>query len=177
MANEKESVDSEQAEKPKNNMLMFAGITLLLVALSVGGTLFFMGGESNSVLATTEAVAVAVAVEPSVSKKPLANAIYVELDPAFTVNLMGGSSSKFLQIAVSILTYYDDSEESIQRHIPEIRNSLLMLFGEQKSQKLGDVKSKEILRSKALEAVKKVLSERGEKVDIEALFFTKFVMQ
>ncbi|MDQ7075268.1 MAG: flagellar basal body-associated FliL family protein [Gammaproteobacteria bacterium] len=173
MADEKESVDSEQAEKPKNNMLMFAGITLVLVALSVGGTLFFMGGESSAQVASTEAVA----VEPSVSEKPLANAIYVELDPAFTVNLMGGSSSKFLQVAVSILTYYDDSEESIQRHIPEIRNSLLMLFGEQESQKLGDVKSKEILRSKALDAVKKVLSERGEKFDIEALFFTKFVMQ
>jgi len=173
MADEKESNDSQETEKPKNNMVMFVGITLLLVGLSIGGTLFFISGESAAPVATTETLA----AESVAMKKPLENALYVDLDPAFTVNLMAGSSSKFLQISVSILTYYDESEEAIQRHIPEIRNSLLMLFGEQLSQALMDVKSKEALRSKAFEAIKKVLSERGEQADIEAIFFTKFVMQ
>jgi len=173
MADEKESDDSQATEKPKNNMVMFVGVTVLLVGLSIGGTLFFIGGEAAAPVATAETLA----GESVAMKKPLENAVYVDLDPAFTVNLMAGSTSKFLQIAVSILTYYDDSKEAIQRHIPEIRNSLLMLFGAQLSQNLVDVKSKEALRIKAFEAVKKVLSERGEQVDIEAIFFTKFVMQ
>jgi len=173
MADEKESNDSQETEKPKNNMVMFVGITLLLVGLSIGGTLFFIGGEGAASVSTTETLA----AESVAMKKPLENALYVYLDPAFTVNLMAGSSSKFLQISVSILTYYDESEEAIQRHIPEIRNSLLMLFGEQTSQTLAGIKAKAELRTKAFAAVKKVLSDRGEKADIEAIFFTKFVMQ
>jgi len=172
MADAKEGGDSQEVEKPKNNMMMFIVITVALVGLSIGGTLFFIGGNE----AKSAADAGAVVAEP-VAKKSLDNAIYVDLDPAFTVNLMAGSSSKFLQIAVSILTYYDDSEEAINRHIPEIRNSLLMLFGEQTSQTLADIKAKAELRTKAFSAVKKVLSDRGEKADIEAIFFTKFVMQ
>jgi len=172
MADEKEGGDSQEVEKPKNNMMMFIVITVVLIGLSIGGTLFFIGGNEEK----SAADAGAVVAEP-VAKKSLDNAIYVDLDPVFTVNLMAGSTSNFLQIAVSILTYYDDSEEAINRHIPEIRNSLLMLFGEQTSQTLAGIKAKAELRTKAFAAVKKVLSDRGEKADIEAIFFTKFVMQ
>jgi len=104
-------------------------------------------------------------------------AIYVDVPPAFTVNLQGNSKARFLQVSVQALTRESDVEASIKQHLPMIRNKLVLLFSGKTSQELGTIEGKETLRKEARAAIQTVLKSETGKGGVEAVFFTSFVMQ
>jgi flagellar FliL protein len=102
----------------------------------------------------------------------------VEFDPDFTVNLSDGDNTRFLQIALAALTYYDDTEEALKNHMPQLRSSLITLFGSQAGDDLSTLEGKEQLRAAALAEITRVLESIGEDdVRIGQIFFTKFIVQ
>ena len=106
-----------------------------------------------------------------------AAAIYVDLHPAFTVNLQGKSKARFLQASVQVLTREPKVEEQIKQHSPMIRNQLMLLFSGKTSQDLRTVEGKETLQNEARSAIENVLKSESGKGGVEAVFFTSFVMQ
>jgi flagellar FliL protein len=111
-------------------------------------------------------------------KKPKLPAQFVALDPPFVVNFEPGSTARFLQITVQLMTREPEMVEFLKNNTPIIRNDLLLLFGNRHVEEVSTNEGKEALRKAALDAVRKIVSNEGGKADaLEAVYFTSFVMQ
>ena len=161
MADEK--AEEETGGGKKKLIFIIVG-ALLLVGISVGATLFLLGGGDQDPVEEVEA-------EPEKG-----DASYVELKP-FTVNLSPDDPVGFLQVQVQILTYFDDVAADLEKHKPLIRNNLTTLFGNQKSEELRSQEGKAQLQEKVKEVVQQAVDKYGEGGEVENVFFTNFVMQ
>jgi flagellar FliL protein len=111
-------------------------------------------------------------------KKPKLPAQFVEMDPPFVVNFEPGSTARFLQITVQLMTREPEMVEFLKANTPIIRNDLLLLFGNRHVEEVATNEGKEALRKAALETVRKIVNNEGGKGDgVEAVYFTSFVMQ
>ncbi len=160
----------ETAEEPKGGkkkLIIMIVCVLLLVGISVGVTIMLIGGSS-------EPVATAEVVEPEkpVKEEPT----YVELKP-FTVNLSPDDPVGFLQVKISVLTYFSAVADEIEENKPLIRNNLSLLFGEQKSADLRSQEGKQTLQKKVKDSVQQVINTYGSGGEIDNIYFTTFVMQ
>jgi flagellar FliL protein len=103
---------------------------------------------------------------------------FVELDPPFVVNFRPGSSARFLQVAVQLMTRDPAMVHQLEYLAPILRNDLLMLYGDKQVEEVSTPEGKEALRAATLEAVRKVVkAENGDPNAVEAVYFTSFVMQ
>jgi flagellar FliL protein len=138
---------------------------LLLIGGSIGGTLLIVGSDD-------ETAEVSETAEPSRDDPS-----YVDLKPAFTVNLAPEDPVGFLQISMQVLTFNDDVAKDLEKHKPLIRNNLLVLFGKQSSAELRAAEGKERLQKSALDTVQTVINQHGSGGEVDNVFFTSFVMQ
>jgi flagellar FliL protein len=67
--------------------------------------------------------------------------------------------------------------ELVKRHMPLIRNNLVMLFSSRSRDQIISREGKEKIRADAQAEVQKILTEQTGKPVIEALYLTSFVMQ
>lgn len=102
---------------------------------------------------------------------------YIPLDPPFVVNFAPESDVRFLQITVELTTRNAQVAELIRNNSPAIRNNLVFLFADQDPVVLETRAGKDKLRQDALDAAQSVITEEGGPADIEAVYFTSFVMQ
>ncbi len=167
-------VEPEQQEEEaptgggkKKLILIIAGM-VLLVGGSIGGTLLIVGGGGDDSAETeVEEEVEVVRGDPN----------YIDLKPAFTVNLAPEDPVGFLQISMQVLTFDDDVADELEKHKPLIRNNLVVLFGHQKSADLRALQGKEQLQKSALETVQTIINEHGSGGPVDNVFFTSFVMQ
>jgi flagellar protein FliL len=162
------------ADKPKSKKgLLFAIIGAVVLAGGGAGAWFAFGGKKEEDPAAEKAKAKTEA-EHAV-KLP---AQFVSLDPPFVVNFEAGTTARFLQIAVQLMTREPEMVEFLEHNGPIIRNDLLLLFGNKTVEQVSTQEGKEALRQAALEAVRKIIASEGGKAEaLEAVYFTSFVMQ
>lgn len=161
-----EEQQNENEEKPKSKMLLII-IIAVLVAILVGGgvtAFFLMSGDDG---AEAEEVG-------DVAQAP---AIYYELKPPFVVNYTWKGRQRYVQIGVAVMTRNEAVIGAIQKHMPLVRNNLVMVFGSQEFEGLRTLEGKEMLREKALEEVQTIVSEELGEPGVEKILFTNFVMQ
>jgi len=144
---------------------------VLLVAVSIGGVFFMMksmgmldGGGGNA------------DAQKDISSEP---AIYFPLEPAFVVNFQDRGRTRFLQISMEISTRDSSMIDELTKHMPLIRNNILLILSNQKAESLHTVEGKEQIRTEALEELRRILSEQTGLIDvgIDGLYFTSFVTQ
>ncbi len=180
MADEEQGGDDlEQGEAKKKGgkgkLIVFIVAAVLLLGGGAGAGLYFTGALTPD--AQTASEDDDDFEDEDEEEEAKGEAIYVDLHPAFTVNLQGKSKARFLQASVQVLTREPKVEQQIKQHAPMIRNKLVMLFSAKTSQELRTLEGKESLQNEARSAIEKVLkAERGEG-GVEAVFFTSFVMQ
>lgn len=109
--------------------------------------------------------------------EPREPALYYEMDPAFVVNLDMGQRSRFLQVKVELMARDEAVINAVDRHMPRIRNSLLLLYGEVDAEKVATRAGREALQEESRQQIMQVLEAEGEPAEIESVFFTNFVMQ
>lgn len=143
-----------------------------VVALTVIGSAFYFVGKQSS--ATPHARADGGIWNLGDRSK---EAIYVSLSPTFTVNFSGQGQGRFLQVSVEALTRNPEVESLIRKHLPMIRNELVLLFSSKTYAALNTREGKEELQSQALASVRSVLQKEAGTQDVEAVFFTSLVMQ
>jgi len=103
---------------------------------------------------------------------------FIALDPPFVVNFEPGSTARFLQITAQVMTRDPHMKEFLEMNNPIIRNDLLLMFGNKHVEDVATQEGKEALRAAALTAVRKIVeSEEGDPEEVEAVYFTSFVMQ
>ena len=143
---------------------------LLVVNVAVSGAVLALA-------VTGQIVAPAPPGEGEVVDETPKQTFYHELKPELTVNFPGTGRPRYMQIALTAVTYDEAALPELERHTPAIHNSLLLLFSGVKPQPLATREGKEELLAKGLETVRAIMKERYGQETVEDLYFTRFVMQ
>ena len=160
----------------KTILIIVAAQTLLIVG-TVAGTWMLFQSTSNS---TPEMLTESADAEGEVTAKApkdLKDPLYFSVEPAFVVNLKGDGASRFLQVQVDLMSRDADDIEKLEKYHARIKNDLLMLFGSVSREELLAAEGKTKLQQSALQAVNTVLKEESGKGSVEAVYFSKFVIQ
>lgn len=166
----------EESGGGKKKLIMMVVVGVVLVGLSVGGTLFalqMMGGDeaadgSDSAAAAEDAAPVEEVKLP---------AIYFPLKPTIIVNFNARGRQRFLQAEVSLMVRDEEVVAAIEEHSTMLQHGLLMLFSGQDYSELQTAEGKELLRQMALAEVQGMLEQEIGKPGVEQVLFTNFVMQ
>ena len=178
MADDEEKEDGEeegQDSGTKKKLIILGSICLVLIILSVAGTMvalnMFSGAEEEMVSAELEEEK---PPEESESKKP---AIYYPLKPAIIVNFQARGRQRFLQAEITLLVRDESVIQAVETHMPMIRNSLVMLFGGQTYEELQTAEGKELLQEDSAQQIQTLLQQEIGEPGVEKVLFTNFVMQ
>ncbi|MDE1461481.1 flagellar basal body-associated FliL family protein [Spartinivicinus poritis] len=169
MADNKEQEQAQEEEKEaggNKKLIVFIVIALLLIGISIGVTIFLMMGgdeESTETEQPTEPV-----------KQP---AVYQSLDPPFVIDFNVSGRQRFLQVNLTVMGRDAEALEGLKKHMPLIRNNLVLLIGGFEYQSLQTEEGKEKLRESITKSIQEVLEKEIGKPGIEQVLFTNFVMQ
>ena len=164
--------DTPEAAPAKSNKLLIVAALAGVLLVGGGGAVaaYYMGAKSSA-----PPVAATEAGEPAPELPD--EAVYVALEPAFTVNFSDQGKSRFLQLSVEAMTRDSEVAETIEQNMPMIRNNLVLLFSSKSSDQLQTLEGKQQLREETRAGIQDVISQEGADGNVEAVFFTSFVMQ
>ncbi len=146
-------------------LIIIAATVVLLAAIGGGAAVFLKGGDKKA--ETAEKAEAAVVHE----------AIYMDIKPEFVINFADKAGhSKYLKCELSVMTKDPEIDKAVEKHMPAIRNALVLLLSRQIYEDLMPNEGKEKLRAEALAAVQAVLQAQVGKPGVEDLFFSNFVM-
>jgi flagellar FliL protein len=157
---------AENSGGSKKKLIIIISGVVLLLAIGLGVGWFFIGGDEESM----DEMAAEVVEE----RRP---ALYHPLNPVFVVNLPPGGKAKMLQIGVQVMARDPALIAFIKHNDPMVRHNLLSLFGNQQDAVLRDRKGKEKLQADVFKTINQILKDQKGPGEIEAVFFTSFVMQ
>jgi len=171
------------AAKPKGGSALKIIIIVLLSIIVIGGsvaaTLYFAGVFPAAEEVSDDDDEVKSSSKSKKEKKRKENdpAIYFIFEKPFVVNFLDKNQIRYLQINVEVMSRDQDVIDSIEAHLPKIKNNFLVLFSDLDFDMITNAAGKQKLRDLALEELRKILKDEGAKNDVEALYFTGFVMQ
>ena len=169
---DKKEKDSGGGSPMKLVIVMIVG-GILLVAVSIGGVFFMM--KSMGMLDGKGGGGGHQEQHAPAEDKP---AIYFPLEPAFVVNFKDRGRTRFLQVTMDVMTTDKSVIEEMEKHMPLIRNNILILLSKQDGELIQSAEGKEKIRELVLEELQKILTEKTGKVKtVEALYITSFVTQ
>lgn len=154
--------------KGKSKLGLIIGIVVVLLAAGGGGAYFMLGKK-----AAAEKGAAAEGAGHVAKAAP----IYQALSPSFVANLDDEETNRYLQVEMEVMARDNATIDQVKLHTPRIRDSLLMLLGQQKFHELNNRAGKEALQKKVLAEVQRIMKEETGKPGVEAVYFTSFVMQ
>jgi flagellar protein FliL len=137
------SAEGNASAKAKKNPLLLIGVAVGALLIG-GGAAWYFAGHKNDQHGGQEAKA-----------KRTAAPVFVTLEP-FVVNL-AGDSGRFLQVGIDLRVIDPHVRDQITVHLPEIRNSVLLLLSSKSAEDLSGVEKKNQLRHEIREAVNKPL--------------------
>lgn len=163
---------------PKRGGMGLILVAVIVSVLASGGVAYYLHQQTLEVLkgaqVGTGGEGAAQSAPPKPPSKP---AVYVSLDPAFIVNLDAAGEQRFLQVSVDVMGRDPKALEKVTAHAPQIRSRLLMLIGQHSPAQLSSREGKEALQAAVLEEVRSILLAETGAAEVEAVFFSTFVMQ
>lgn len=153
------------AAPPAGNkkLIIIAAVVVLLAAIGGGVAVMLKGGDKKADAEHAEAV--------------VHEAVYIDIKPEFVINFSDKAGhSKYLKCELSVVTKEPEIEKAVEKHMPAIRNALVLLLSRQVFEDLLPNEGKEKLRADALAAVQAVLQAQVGKPGIDDLYFSNFVM-
>jgi flagellar FliL protein len=183
LENNDENTEEEAGKKKPGliKIVLLVNGVLLVLALIIGLTVFFMSGSEDEpepvddeVLGETLGEPATEEADPAIdSGKP----IYIPLNPAFVVNFENQDQVSFLQVDIQVMTYDPRVEPALTTHMPAVRNELLLLLSGKQYHEINTREGKRALSQEAMKVIQDVLESVNEPNSIQALYFTSFVMQ
>jgi len=158
-------------------ILLIITAVIVLITASISATLYFaegmIGRQGNSGQASQSESAHVQAGKKKSSEEP----IYYAFDPAFVVNFNDGRNIRYLQLKMEVMTYDDSVVEDLEKHMPVIRNNLIMMLSNLDYGVINTVAGKRKLQDEALTEIKSILLDKTGREGVEEVYFTGFVMQ
>lgn len=101
---------------------------------------------------------------------------YLEMSPAFVVNVGQSGRVGFLKAEVS-LRVESAALAAVEQHMPALRHEMIMLLSSQSDEQLGSSEAREALRLQALEKVRAIVEQASGLAGITDLLFTSYIVQ
>lgn len=147
---------------------------ILLVSVSIGGVFFMMksmgmlDGKGGGGSGHKEEKVV-------VDDQP---AIYFPLEPAFIINFNDRGRTRFLQVTMDVMTTNQLIIDEMTKHMPLIRNNILILLSKLGGEVLQSGEGKDAVREAVLKELQIIMTEKtGLVKTVEALYITSYVTQ
>lgn len=171
-----------EKKKAGKKLLVIVGLAVLLIVAAGGGAAwYFLAGDSPERTAAEPGAkgkkgkrAAEQGNGPEAAKAP---PIYHPLDPPFVANLPPGGKAKLIQAAVRVQTHDPALVAFLQQNDPMVRHHLLSLFGAQDAAELMTRAGREKLQAEVMATLARLVNERGGEGEVEAVYFTQFVLQ
>ena len=157
----------------KKKLILLAVMALLIVGVSVGGTLAVLNLTGGGREEVPEEMTDAPAEEVEVVKK----AIYYPLKPPILVTFDAKGRQRYLQAEITLLTRENDVIAAIELHMPMIRNALVLLIGSRTFEEIQTAEGKELLRVQCLQEIQRLMEQEIGKPGVEQVLFENLVMQ
>ncbi len=103
--------------------------------------------------------------------------VYFNLPDPFLVNFPPGASAKIIKIAITVKVKGEPNIEIIKKHLPMIKNNLLMTISSIGVDKAKTLEGKRELQSLMLSEIGKVMEKMNKTNPVKDVYFTDFVMQ
>jgi len=91
----------------------------------------------------------------------------------FIVNLFHPSEDRFLRIKIELGLEGQDTQKEIEKKLPKIRDSLLMLLSSKSVEEISTLQGKLILKNEIINRINSILNTGH----ISAVYFTEFIIQ
>lgn len=176
--------DSKAAPAPAkggSKLFLIIGGAVFLIALSVGTSYFvtksLAGGAANAEAGAESEKKGDDKAKDNAKKVPPKPAVYLALEPAFLVNHQTAKGGRYLQVTMEVMARDPVLLEEVKRHMPSIRNNLVMVLSSLPEGDLATRDGKEKIRNDSLSEINKILADNGVKDKVEAVYITNFVMQ
>ena len=174
-------------------IMLIVGVVLLTTGLMVGA-LYFTGILGGGGSKHTTSVADNAGEQDTAESKELEikPAFYHDMKPVFVVNFEDKTHAAYLQIEMQLMMRDAEIKDQIAKHMPVIRNNILLILSSQKYEEVKTRQGKEKLQIEVLDAVKAIVgpamkkdleNDSGTKIDdkdvpnVEQVYFTSFIMQ
>ncbi|MFH0995959.1 MAG: flagellar basal body-associated FliL family protein [Pseudomonadota bacterium] len=149
----------------KKNIIMMAGIALIVLAVIGGG--FFMLWQKLSALDKAKEAPKA----PEKSDQGGMGPIFA-LD-SFIVNLSDQGGKRYLRVTMGLELGEPKAAEELTKRLPQIRDSILMTMPSRKVDELQTTEGKNSLRTEIISNLNVLL---GKEI-VKKIYFTEFVIQ
>lgn len=107
----------------------------------------------------------------------IAMASYVELEPAFTINIGDLRRTRYIMATLSLRVIDSATELQVTEHNDAIRHILIMLFSEQTQDQLRTTEGRDQFLSQATKQIQDLMIRETGSPLIEMVLFTSFIMQ
>jgi flagellar FliL protein len=177
----------------KGKIIMIIALVVLLTTGSTITALYFTGalGGSDSQSASTDN-SDANPDEQDAKELVVKPAFYFDLQPAFVVNFEDQSKAAYLQVEMQLMAHDQLVSDQVTKHMPVIRNNILLTLSAQKYEVVKTRQGKEALQAELLQAVRDIIGPEMKKKlqqeseteikekdvpNVEQVYFTSFIMQ
>jgi flagellar FliL protein len=153
----------------KKKLLIIIVAVLLLVLIGLGAFLFLGGSEEEAPAEEAEAV-------EKVRQAP----IYFTVDSPFIVNFSEQSNGavRFMQVKMKVMARDQMVIDAFQLHQPAIQHEILMLLYSQNYDTLLTTEGTKALQKACRDKINEVIKkEETLENELEAVYFTSFIMQ
>lgn len=177
-ADEKPVPAPAPAKSGSKKLLLIIGAIFLLAAGAGGG--YFLSAKNTSQHTAKSSSADSehgTDEEGGEHDAPKGVSHYLPLQPPFVINLADEEASRYLQVEIELMSHDAKAIENVKTHMPRIRNSLLLLLGQQRVSELTTREGKEQLQARLLDEIRKIMEAETGKPGVDAVYFTSFVMQ
>jgi flagellar protein FliL len=156
-----------------------AGVGMMPLLIIVMGGMLGSGGLSwfLSQRAGHAPAAAAEGEEKGKHAKSDKPAEYVDMGPAFIIALADEGKSRYLQLEMQLMAREHKTLGAVEKHMPRIRNNLLLRLGQESTESLRTREDKERIQAAVLEEVNTILHEEDDSLTVDAVLFTSFVTQ
>jgi len=106
-------------------------------------------------------------------------AIYYKIPEPFTINFLTQSEKqvRYLQIKVTLMAHDQDIIDHAELNLPMLQDALRSLFSEQTFEAVNTVVGRKSLQISSLDVLKTILKEETGKDNLDAVYFTSFILQ
>ncbi len=171
MADKKDTNEkpSEGGGKKKKIIIIGAAVLVLLLAgLGAGGYFFFFKKKAETEEAVDPGLDVPV---PQLSQKS-------EIGPMvdiseFIVNIISEENNHYVKASLTIELDGEPAATEVQKRMPQIRDSILLLLGNKTYDELQDLQGKRQLKAELASKINAILQSGT----VRAIYFTDFVVQ
>ncbi len=162
--------DAAPAKKGKLKLIILLVVMIILaIALSVAGTLWFLGDKISTPGSDGDAASES-------AEEIFVPSTYLDLEKPLVTTVQAQGRQRYAQVHLSLEASDPEALAAARVHLPLIRSRLVMVLGNSQFTGLQTPEGRRELADTMLEAVNQVLEQEGQPA-VTRVLFRNFVVQ